>query len=79
MDKLVSETQEIMSHKQCSLDNGLTRLLEDAENCKQLLPKLQEVARCEPHPIESRLGKIKEELILYIKMYLQVGVVLTFQ
>ncbi|XP_038121444.1 F-actin-uncapping protein LRRC16A isoform X2 [Culex quinquefasciatus] len=71
MDKLVSETQEIMSHKQCSLDNGLTRLLEDAENCKQLLPKLQEVARCEPHPIESRLGKIKEELILYIKMYLQ--------
>lgn len=70
LDKLVAETQEIISHKQCSLDNGLAQLLEDAENCKQLLPKLQETIRCDSHPIENRLVKIKEELMLSITVYL---------
>uniref|UniRef100_A0A182QLT5 CARMIL pleckstrin homology domain-containing protein n=1 Tax=Anopheles farauti TaxID=69004 RepID=A0A182QLT5_9DIPT len=71
LDKLVAETQETMSSRQSSLDGSLSRLLEDAENCKQLLPKLQESVRCDPHPIEVRLGKMKMELHQSIKCYLQ--------
>uniref|UniRef100_A0A182JPL6 CARMIL_C domain-containing protein n=1 Tax=Anopheles christyi TaxID=43041 RepID=A0A182JPL6_9DIPT len=71
LDKLVAETQETMSSRQCSLDGSLSRLLEDAENCKQLLPKLQESVRCDPHPIEVRLGKMKNELHQSIKSYLE--------
>ncbi|XP_052861645.1 F-actin-uncapping protein LRRC16A [Anopheles cruzii] len=71
LDKLVAETQETMSSRQCSLDGSLSRLLEDAENCKQLLPKLQESVRCDPHPIEVRLGKMKTDLHHSIKSYLQ--------
>uniref|UniRef100_A0A182P0L2 CARMIL C-terminal domain-containing protein n=1 Tax=Anopheles epiroticus TaxID=199890 RepID=A0A182P0L2_9DIPT len=71
LDKLVAETQETMSSRQCSLDGSLSRLLEDAENCKQLLPKLQESVRCDPHPIEVRLGKMKTELHQSIKSYLE--------
>ncbi|XP_050097561.1 F-actin-uncapping protein LRRC16A isoform X2 [Anopheles aquasalis] len=71
LDKLVAETQETMSSRQCSLDGSLSRLLEDAENCKQLLPKLQESVRCDPHPIEVRLGKMKTDLHQSIKSYLQ--------
>lgn len=74
LDKLVAETQETMSSRQCSLDGNLSRLLEDAENCKQLLPKLQESVRCDPHPIEVRLGKMKTDLHQSIKSYLQVCV-----
>ncbi|XP_053687706.1 F-actin-uncapping protein LRRC16A isoform X3 [Sabethes cyaneus] len=71
LDKLVAETQETMSIRQGSLEGSLIRLLEDAENCKQLLPKLQESVRCEPHPIEMRLGKMKSELNVTIKNYLE--------
>ncbi|XP_058167259.1 F-actin-uncapping protein LRRC16A [Anopheles ziemanni] len=71
LDKLVAETQETMSSRQSSLDGSLSRLLEDAENCKQLLPKLQESVRCDPHPIEVRLGKMKTELHQSIRSYLQ--------
>ncbi|XP_061500359.1 F-actin-uncapping protein LRRC16A isoform X2 [Anopheles gambiae] len=71
LDKLVAETQETMSSRQSSLDGSLSRLLEDAENCKQLLPKLQESVRCDPHPIEVRLGKMKTELHHSIKSYLE--------
>uniref|UniRef100_A0A182S8B8 CARMIL_C domain-containing protein n=1 Tax=Anopheles maculatus TaxID=74869 RepID=A0A182S8B8_9DIPT len=71
LDKLVAETQETMSSRQSSLDGSLSRLLEDAENCKQLLPKLQESVRCDPHPIEVRLGKMKTELHQSIKSYLE--------
>lgn len=71
LDKLVTETQETMSMRQGSLEGNLIRLLEDAENCKQLLPKLQESVRCDPHPIEVRLGKMKVELNSTINNYLQ--------
>ncbi|XP_058833683.1 F-actin-uncapping protein LRRC16A isoform X4 [Topomyia yanbarensis] len=71
LDKLVAETQETLSMRQNSLEGNLLRLLEDAENCKQLLPKLQESVRCDPHPVEVRLGKMKTELTSAIKKYLE--------
>ncbi|CRK88349.1 CLUMA_CG002127, isoform A [Clunio marinus] len=69
VDKLVSETQETISI-QTSENSGVQRLLEDAENCKQLLPKLQDAVRCDPHPIEMRLGKMTNELSHSVKVYL---------
>lgn len=71
VDKLVSETQETIS-LQTSENSGVQRLLEDAENCKQLLPKLQDSVRCEPHPIEIKLTKMTGELTLSVKKYLEV-------
>ncbi|XP_055602559.1 F-actin-uncapping protein LRRC16A isoform X2 [Uranotaenia lowii] len=71
LDKLVAETQETMSMRQGSLEGSLIRLLEDAENCKQLLPKLQESVRCDPHPIEVRLNKMKSELNFTVTKYLE--------
>ncbi|XP_055620495.1 F-actin-uncapping protein LRRC16A isoform X3 [Toxorhynchites rutilus septentrionalis] len=71
LDKLVAETQESMSMRQGSLEGSLIRLLEDANNCKQLLPKLQESVRSDPHPIEVRLCKMKTDLNASIKNYLQ--------
>uniref|UniRef100_W4VRD5 Putative myosin-i-binding protein n=1 Tax=Corethrella appendiculata TaxID=1370023 RepID=W4VRD5_9DIPT len=70
IDKLVSETQETMSMRCNSFESSVQRLLDDAENCKQLLPKLQESIRCEPHPIEVRLNKMTNELSLVVKTYL---------
>ncbi|XP_062544928.1 F-actin-uncapping protein LRRC16A isoform X3 [Armigeres subalbatus] len=69
LDKLVTETQETMSLRQ-GCENNLSRLLEDAENCKQLLPKLQDAIRCDPHHIEVRFSKLKVELHSTIKHYL---------
>ncbi|XP_058466445.1 F-actin-uncapping protein LRRC16A isoform X4 [Malaya genurostris] len=71
LDKLVAETQETMSMRQGSLEGNLIRLLEDAENCKQLLPRLQESVRRDPHPVEVRLGKMKTELTTAVKVYLE--------
>lgn len=71
VDKLVSETQETIS-LQNSESSGVQRLLEDAENCKQLLPKLQDAVRCDPHPIEVRLSKMTNELSNNVKTYLEV-------
>ncbi|XP_021699947.1 F-actin-uncapping protein LRRC16A isoform X3 [Aedes aegypti] len=70
LDKLVTETQETMSLRQ-GCETNLTRLLGDAENCKQLLPKLQDAVRCDPHHIEVRLSKLKAELHSAIKLYLK--------
>lgn len=70
VDKLVSETQETISI-QTSENSGVQRLLEDAENCKQLLPKLQDAVRCDPHPIEMRLGRMTNELSQNVKTYLE--------
>lgn len=69
VDKLVSETQETISMQspECS---GVQKLLEDAENCKQLLPKLQDAVKCVPHPIEIRLSKMTNELSQSVKVYL---------
>lgn len=72
VDKLVAETQETMSLRVGSSDSAVHRLIEDAENSKQLLPKLQEAVRCEPHPIEVKLGRVASELSHSIKGYLQV-------
>lgn len=74
VDKLVTETQETMSFRQGgtqSIDSGVQRLIEDAENSKQLLPKLQEAVRCEQHPIEMKLGRVAHDLCQSIKSYLE--------
>ncbi|XP_059613846.1 F-actin-uncapping protein LRRC16A isoform X3 [Phlebotomus argentipes] len=71
IDKLVSETQETMSLRQNSNDTGVQRLLDDAENSKQLLPKLQEAVRCEMHPIEVKLGRMASDLSYVIQAYLE--------
>lgn len=73
VDKLVSETQETMSLRAGSSDSAVQRLIEDAENSKQLLPKLQEAVRCEPHPIEVKLSKVASELSQNIRGYLEVS------
>lgn len=75
LEKLVTETQEEMSLRQGG-ENNLTKLLQDAENCKQLLPKLQDAVRCDPHHIEVRLSKLKLELHSAIKHYLKVSIYL---
>lgn len=71
VDKLVSETQETMSLRVGS-DSAVQRLIEDAENSKQLLPKLQEAVRSDPHPIEVKLCRVATELSHSIKGYLEV-------
>uniref|UniRef100_A0A6B2ED94 Putative myosin-i-binding protein n=1 Tax=Phlebotomus kandelakii TaxID=1109342 RepID=A0A6B2ED94_9DIPT len=71
IDKLVSETQETMSLRHNSSDMGVQRLLDDAENSKQLLPKLQEAVRCEMHPIEVKLGRMASDLSHVIQAYLE--------
>lgn len=73
VDKLVTETQETMSLRQggFSADSGVQRLIEDAENSKQLLPKLQEAVRCEQHPIEMKLSRVANDLGQSIKSYLE--------
>lgn len=71
VDKLIAETQETLSLQQNSIDTNVQRLLTDAENCKQLLPKLQESLRCEPHPIEVKLDKIVVEVNETISNYLE--------
>ncbi|KAG5672565.1 hypothetical protein PVAND_002682 [Polypedilum vanderplanki] len=70
VDKLVSETQETIS-LQTSENSGVQRLLEDAENCKQLLPKLQDSVRIDPHPIEIKLNKMTNDLTHSVKTYLE--------
>lgn len=73
VDKLVAETQETMSLRQggFSADSGVQRLIEDAENSKQLLPKLQEAVRNEQHPIEMKLSRVATDLSQSIKSYLE--------
>lgn len=74
VDKLVSETVETMSLSAGSLHNesAVQRLIDDAENSKQLLPKLQECVRCEPHPIESKLVRVAADISQSIRDYLEV-------
>ncbi|XP_031620419.1 F-actin-uncapping protein LRRC16A isoform X2 [Contarinia nasturtii] len=75
VDKLVSETQETISFRQSgqsgqNLDSAVQRLIDDAENSKQLLPKLQEAVRCEQHPIEVKLNRMANDLNQNIRSYL---------
>lgn len=73
VDKLVSETQENLSFRQAgqNVDLAVQRLIEDAENSKQLLPKLQEAVRCDQHPIEVKLNRVTNDLNQSIKIYLE--------
>lgn len=72
VDKLVSETQDTISFRQTgqNVDSAVQRLIDDAENSKQLLPKLQESVRCEQHPIEVKLGRMANDLSQNIRSYL---------
>lgn len=72
VDKLVSETQESISfrHTGQNIDSAVQRLIDDAENSKQLLPKLQEAVRCEQHPIEAKLTRMASDLSQNIRSYL---------
>lgn len=74
IDKLVSETQESISIKQStngSDNTAIQRLLEDAENCKQLLPRLQEAVRSDAHPIETKLNLVTTDLRQSIRTHLE--------
>lgn len=73
VDKLVSETQDSISFRQIghsSVDSAIQRLIDDAENSKQLLPKLQEAVRCEQHPIEVKLNRMANDLSQNVRSYL---------
>ncbi|XP_017078374.1 F-actin-uncapping protein LRRC16A isoform X4 [Drosophila eugracilis] len=73
VDKLVAETQDTISMAKGGSDSAsaVQRLITDAENCKQLMPKLQEAVRNESHPIEMKLTRVASELSYTIKSYLE--------
>ncbi|XP_060654418.1 F-actin-uncapping protein LRRC16A isoform X6 [Drosophila nasuta] len=73
VDKLVAETQDTISIAKGVGDNvsAVQRLITDAENCKQLMPKLQEAVRSDAHPIEMKLTRVASELSYAIKGYLE--------
>ncbi|XP_067631697.1 F-actin-uncapping protein LRRC16A isoform X3 [Eurosta solidaginis] len=71
VDKLVAETQDNISVAKCSDSLAVQRLIDDAENCKQLMPKLQEAVRCESHPVEIKLTRIASDLSYTIQGYLE--------
>ncbi|XP_050323757.1 F-actin-uncapping protein LRRC16A isoform X3 [Bactrocera neohumeralis] len=71
VDKLVAETQDNISVAKGSDSSAVQRLIDDAENCKQLMPKLQEAVRCESHPVEIKLTRIASDLSYTIQGYLE--------
>ncbi|KAH8316513.1 hypothetical protein KR067_009349, partial [Drosophila pandora] len=73
VDKLVAETQDTISLAKGGSDSAsaVQRLITDAENCKQLMPKLQEAVRSDAHPIEMKLTRVASELGYTIKSYLE--------
>lgn len=72
VDKLVAETQETISiAKGSDVSSAVQRLIDDAENCKQLMPKLQESVRAESHPVEVKLTKVASDLSYTIRSYLE--------
>ncbi|KAH8389238.1 hypothetical protein KR200_004902, partial [Drosophila serrata] len=73
VDKLVAETQDTISLAKGGSDSAsaVQRLITDAENCKQLMPKLQEAVRNDSHPIEMKLTRVASELGYTIKSYLE--------
>ncbi|XP_026842617.1 F-actin-uncapping protein LRRC16A isoform X3 [Drosophila persimilis] len=75
VDKLVAETQDTISIAKGgggdSAASAVQRLITDAENCKQLMPKLQEAVRSDAHPIEMKLTRVASELGYTIKSYLE--------
>ncbi|XP_017061423.1 F-actin-uncapping protein LRRC16A isoform X3 [Drosophila ficusphila] len=73
VDKLVAETQDTISLAKGGSESAsaVQRLITDAENCKQLMPKLQEAVRNDSHPIEMKLTRVASELGYTIKSYLE--------
>lgn len=71
VDKLVAETQDTLSIAPGSECCAVQRLIDDAENCKQLMPKLQEAVRCESHPVEVKLTRIASDLSYTIQSHLE--------
>ncbi|XP_063216006.1 F-actin-uncapping protein LRRC16A isoform X3 [Bacillus rossius redtenbacheri] len=80
VDRLVVQTQDmIRSLAQESTDNNnqinlATGLIQDADNSKQLLPRLQEVAQRREesgNPIEVKLRQMSDELHAVVVAYLQ--------
>ncbi|KQS70923.1 F-actin-uncapping protein LRRC16A isoform X4 [Drosophila erecta] len=73
VDKLVAETQDTISLAKGGSESAsaVQRLITDAENCKQLMPKLQEAVRNDSHPIEMKLTRVASELSYTIKSYLE--------
>ncbi|XP_055917967.1 F-actin-uncapping protein LRRC16A isoform X1 [Eupeodes corollae] len=71
VDKLIAETQDTLSIAPGSECCAVQRLIDDAENCKQLMPKLQEAVRCESHPVEVKLTRIASDLSYTIQSHLE--------
>lgn len=80
IDRLVLQTQDIIkslvAEANCSNNdiNHATGVIQDAENCKQLLNKLQEVAqqKDEVHPVKVKLMQSAGEIHSTICDYIQV-------
>ncbi|KAF7275634.1 hypothetical protein GWI33_011478, partial [Rhynchophorus ferrugineus] len=70
LDRLVSQTQEAIKsfgNDTISSNNDINHandVIQDAENCKQLLVRLQEVAqhRNDKHPVEEKLQQVSKEI-----------------
>lgn len=81
IDRLVLQTQDIIKNvaaESIDLNNDInhaTGVIQDAENSKQLLTRLQEVAqqKDEVHPVKVKLQQCAAEIHVTINEYLQVG------
>ena len=81
IDRLVAQTQEAiksLAAESCDSNseiNQATNLIQDADNSKQLLLRLQEVIhrKDEIHPIESKLIRTSDEVYQFFIEYLKVS------
>ncbi|XP_034195386.1 capping protein regulator and myosin 1 linker 1 leucine rich repeat protein isoform X2 [Osmia lignaria lignaria] len=79
VDRLVVQTQDTIkaiAAESCDANNDInyaTGLIQDADNSKQLLPRLHEVLqrRDESNPIESKLHEMANELHKIVTLYLK--------
>ncbi|XP_060521026.1 F-actin-uncapping protein LRRC16A isoform X2 [Cylas formicarius] len=79
LDRLVSQTQEAINSLVADSINSnndinhATDVIQDAENCKQLLVRLQEVAqhRNDKNPVEEKLHHVSNEIYTSICEYIQ--------
>ncbi|XP_034938905.1 F-actin-uncapping protein LRRC16A isoform X2 [Chelonus insularis] len=79
VDRLVVQTQDTiktLAAESCDANNDInyaTGLIQDADNSKQLLPRLHEVLqrRDENNPIEARLKEIAEDIHKVVTDYLE--------
>lgn len=86
LDRLVVQTQDAIKNlasDSISSNNDInhaTGVIQDAENSKQLLVRLQEVAqhRDDKHPVEDKLHQVACDIHASICDYVQVGIVCIF-